>query len=47
MTEDARKTVPVQREEVRVEREPITDANVGDAKHGPAFSEDDTRRRRK
>ena len=47
MTEDVRKTVPVQREEVRVEREPITDANVGDAKHGPAISEDDTRRRRK
>jgi uncharacterized protein (TIGR02271 family) len=33
--------VPVQREEVRVEREPITDANVGDAKDGPAISEEE------
>ena len=33
--------MPVQREEVRVEREPITDANVGDAKDGPAISEDE------
>jgi uncharacterized protein (TIGR02271 family) len=33
--------VPVQREEVRLEREPITDANVGDAKDGPAISEEE------
>ena len=33
--------MPVQREEVRVEREPITDANVGDAKDGPAISEEE------
>jgi uncharacterized protein (TIGR02271 family) len=35
------KTVPVQREEVRVEREPITDANVDAATSGPAISEDE------
>ena len=29
VTEQVEQTVPVQREEVRVEREPITDANVG------------------
>jgi uncharacterized protein (TIGR02271 family) len=34
-------TVPVQREEVRVEREPITDANVGAATSGPAISEEE------
>jgi uncharacterized protein (TIGR02271 family) len=33
--------VPVQREEVRVEREPITDANRGDALSGPAISEEE------
>ncbi len=31
--------VPVSREEVRVEREPITDANRGSATDGPAISE--------
>ena len=41
VTENVQKTVPVQREEVRVEREPITDANVGDAKDGPAISEEE------
>jgi uncharacterized protein (TIGR02271 family) len=41
VTEDVQKTVPVQREEVRVEREPINDANVGDAKDGPAISEEE------
>ena len=41
VTEDVEKTVPVRREEVRVEREPITDANVGDAKEGPAISEEE------
>ena len=33
--------MPVQREEVRLEREPITGANVGDAKDGPAISEEE------
>ncbi|MDP9796450.1 uncharacterized protein (TIGR02271 family) [Catenuloplanes nepalensis] len=39
VTEDVRTTVPVQREEVRLEREPITDANRDDALSGPAISE--------
>jgi uncharacterized protein (TIGR02271 family) len=34
VTEDVTKTVPVRREEVRVEREPITDANRGTATAG-------------
>jgi uncharacterized protein (TIGR02271 family) len=34
-------TVPVRREEVRVEREPITDANRGDALDGPSISEEE------
>jgi uncharacterized protein (TIGR02271 family) len=34
-------TVPVQRERVRVEREPITDANVDAATSGPELSEDE------
>ena len=34
-------TVPVSHEEVRVEREPITDANVGAAMDGPALSEEE------
>ena len=34
-------TVPVRREEVRVEREPITDANRGDALDGPDLSEEE------
>ncbi|HEY8583792.1 MAG TPA: PRC and DUF2382 domain-containing protein [Capillimicrobium sp.] len=41
VTENVETTVPVQREEVRVEREPITDANVGDAMDGPAISEEE------
>jgi uncharacterized protein (TIGR02271 family) len=41
VTEQVQKTVPVKREEVRVEREPITDANVGDAKAGPDISEEE------
>jgi uncharacterized protein (TIGR02271 family) len=40
-TEQVTKTVPVQREEVRVEREPITDANIDDATSGPAISEEE------
>src|SRR4029077_2276254 len=39
VTENVTKTVPVSHEEVRVEREPITDANVGAAKSGPDISE--------
>ena len=35
------KTVPVQREEVRIEREPITDANRADATDGPDISEEE------
>jgi uncharacterized protein (TIGR02271 family) len=41
VTEDVSQTVPVQREEVRVEREPITDANRGRAKDGPDISEEE------
>jgi uncharacterized protein (TIGR02271 family) len=41
VTEQVQQTVPVQREEVRVEREPITDANVGDATAGPEISEEE------
>jgi uncharacterized protein (TIGR02271 family) len=37
-TETQQVTVPVQREEVRVEREPITDANLDAATSGPAIS---------
>jgi uncharacterized protein (TIGR02271 family) len=40
-TEQVTKTVPVQREEVRVEREPITDANRDAATSGPAISEEE------
>jgi uncharacterized protein (TIGR02271 family) len=38
-TEQVTQTVPVKREEVRVEREPITDANLDDATSGPDISE--------
>jgi uncharacterized protein (TIGR02271 family) len=41
VTEQVQQTVPVQREEVRVEREPITDGNVDDALDGPAISEEE------
>jgi len=41
VTEDVQKTVPVRREEVRVEREPITEGNVDDATDGPAISEEE------
>ena len=40
VTENVTKTVPVRHEEVRVEREPITDASVGAAKSGPDISEE-------
>jgi len=39
VTEQQQVTVPVTREEVRVEREPITDANIADATSGPEISE--------
>jgi uncharacterized protein (TIGR02271 family) len=41
VTEQVQTTVPVQREEVRIEREPITDANVDKAVDGPALSEEE------
>lgn len=41
VTEQVTKTVPVRREEVRVEREPITDANRGAAMAGPEISEEE------
>ncbi|HYI80870.1 MAG TPA: PRC and DUF2382 domain-containing protein [Thermoleophilaceae bacterium] len=41
ITEQVQQTVPVQREEVRVEREPITDANVERATDGPAISDEE------
>jgi uncharacterized protein (TIGR02271 family) len=40
-TEHVTETVPVQREEVRVEREPITDENRGEAMSGPELAEDE------
>ncbi|SFP12183.1 conserved domain-containing protein [Geodermatophilus dictyosporus] len=40
-TERETATVPVSHEEVRVEREPITDANVGNALDGPTISEEE------
>jgi uncharacterized protein (TIGR02271 family) len=41
VTEQVQQTVPVQREEVRLEREPITDANVGRATAGPDISDEE------
>jgi uncharacterized protein (TIGR02271 family) len=41
VTEQVEKTVPVKREQVTLEREPITDANVGKAKDGPDISEEE------
>ena len=41
VTENVTQTVPVSREEVVLEREPITDANVGNALDGPAISEEE------
>jgi len=41
VTENVTKTVPVQREEVRVEREPITEGNVDRAMSGPDISEEE------
>jgi uncharacterized protein (TIGR02271 family) len=39
--DEVTQTVPVRREEVRIEREPITETNVGDATAGPAISEEE------
>jgi len=39
--DEVTQTVPVKREEVRLEREPITDANAGAATDGPAISEEE------
>jgi len=41
VTEEVQQTVPVQREEVRVEREPITEGNVDSATDGPAISDEE------
>jgi uncharacterized protein (TIGR02271 family) len=41
VTENVTQTVPVQREEVRIEREPVTDANADQAMDGPAISEEE------
>jgi uncharacterized protein (TIGR02271 family) len=41
VTENQNVTVPVSREEVRIEREPITDANRGNATSGPDISEEE------
>jgi uncharacterized protein (TIGR02271 family) len=41
VTEQQTVQVPVTREEVKIEREPITDANVGEAMDGPAISEEE------
>lgn len=41
VTENVTETVPVQREEVRIEREPVSDANVDQATSGPEISEEE------
>ena len=41
VTENVTQTVPVQREEVRIEREPIGAAEVADATSGPSISEEE------
>jgi uncharacterized protein (TIGR02271 family) len=41
VTEQQTVNVPVSHEEVRLEREPITDANVGAAMEGPTISEEE------
>jgi len=40
-TEHVTETVPVRKERAVIEREPITEANVGAAKDGPAISEEE------
>jgi uncharacterized protein (TIGR02271 family) len=41
VTEEETRTVPVSHEEVRIEREPITDANVDAALSGPEISDEE------
>src|SRR5918997_6473686 len=41
VTENVTETVPVSHEEVTLQREPITDANIGQALDGPAISEEE------
>jgi uncharacterized protein (TIGR02271 family) len=41
VTEHVTQTVPVQKEKAVLEREPITDGNVGDATSGPDISEEE------
>lgn len=41
VTEDVKTTVPMSREEVRIEREPVTDENRGDALSGDPITEDE------
>jgi uncharacterized protein (TIGR02271 family) len=41
VTENVTETVPVAHEEVRLEREPITDGTIGNALDGPAISEEE------
>ncbi len=41
VTDQVTTTVPVQREEVRLEREPITDANIDAATNGPDLSDEE------
>ena len=41
VTETVQQSVPVSHEEVRVEREPITEANIGQAMAGPEISQEE------
>jgi len=41
VTDNVTQTIPVSREEVRLEREPITDENVSAARSGPEISEEE------
>ena len=41
VTETVQQSVPVSHEEVRLEREPITEANIGQAMDGPEISEEE------
>ena len=41
VSEQVQTTVPVKREEIRIEREPITDQNAGQALAGPELSEEE------
>ena len=41
VSETETRTVPVSHEEITIEREPITDGNVGNALDGPALSEEE------